>query len=209
MNKEKRVGILGGTFNPIHIGHLILAERALEEYELDEILFIPTGKPYFKSEDEVLDKKVRISMTGNAIEDNPDFALSTIETDREGNTYTYETLQLLKRDNPNNKYYLILGADTLFQIEQWKKPDVIMSLAGILAAVRDDKNMTDLEVKADELKTKFNADINILRMPHIGISSTDIRERIRLGKSVKYMLPEKTLDYIMRNDLYGSTKANI
>lgn len=209
MNKEKRVGILGGTFNPIHIGHLILAERALEEYELDEILFIPTGKPYFKSEEEVLDKKVRISMTGNAIEDNPDFALSTIETDREGNTYTYETLQLLKRDNPNNKYYLILGADTLFQIEQWKKPDVIMSLAGILAAVRDDKNMADLEVKADELKTKFNADINILRMPHIGISSTDIRERIRLGKSVKYMLPEKTLDYIMRNDLYGSTKANI
>lgn len=209
MNKEKRVGILGGTFNPIHIGHLILAERALEEYELDEILFIPTGKPYFKSEEEVLDKKVRISMTGNAIEDNPDFALSTIETDREGNTYTYETLQLLKRDNPNNKYYLILGADTLFQIEQWKKPDVIMSLAGILAAVRDDKNMADLEVKADELKAKFNADINILRMPHIGISSTDIRERIRLGKSVKYMLPEKTLDYIMRNDLYGSTKANI
>jgi len=209
MNKEKRVGILGGTFNPIHIGHLILAERALEEYELDEILFIPTGKPYFKSEEEVLDKKVRISMTGNAIEDNPDFALSTIETDREGNTYTYETLQLLKRDNPNNKYYLILGADTLFQIEQWKKPDVIMSLAGILAAVRDDKNKSDLEVKADELKTKFNADINILRMPHIGISSTDIRERIRLGKSVKYMLPEKTLDYIMRNDLYGSTKANI
>ncbi len=209
MNKEKRIGILGGTFNPIHIGHLILAERALEEYELDEILFIPTGKPYFKSEEEVLDKKVRISMTGNAIEDNPDFALSTIETDREGNTYTYETLQLLKRDNPNNKYYLILGADTLFQIEQWKKPDVIMSLAGILAAVRDDKNMADLEVKADELKAKFNADINILRMPHIGISSTDIRERIRLGKSVKYMLPEKTLDYIMRNDLYGSTKANI
>ena len=209
MNKEKRIGILGGTFNPIHIGHLILAERALEEYELDEILFIPTGKPYFKSEKEVLDKKVRISMTGNAIEDNPDFALSTIETDREGNTYTYETLQQLKRDNPNNKYYLILGADTLFQIEQWKKPDVIMSLAGILAAVRDDKNMADLEVKADELKAKFNADINILRMPHIGISSTDIRERIRLGKSVKYMLPEKTLDYIMRNDLYGSTKANI
>ncbi len=199
---KKRVGILGGTFNPIHIGHLILAERALEECELDEILFMPTGQPYFKSASEVLDKKVRISMTGNAIEDNPDFALSTIETDREGNSYTYETLKLLKKDNPDTSYYLILGADTLFQIEQWKNPDIIMSLAGIIGAVRDDKKAEDLKVKAKELKDKFNAEVYILRMPHIGVSSSDIRERIRTGKNVRYMLPDKTLEYIEKNRLY-------
>jgi len=199
---NKRVGILGGTFNPIHIGHLILAERALEEYELDEILFIPTGTPYFKSAAEVLDKKVRISMTGNAIEDNPNFALSTIETDREGISYTYETLQLLKKDNPDTQYYLILGADTLFQIEQWKHPEIILKLAGILGAVRDDKNHEDLKVRAAELEEKFGTEVNILRMPHIGVSSSDIRERIRTGKSVRYMLPEKTLEYIEKNGLY-------
>ncbi len=198
----KKVGILGGTFNPIHIGHLILAERALEEYELDEILFVPTGQPYFKSAAEVLDKKVRISMTGNAIEDNPNFALSTIETDREGNSYTYETLQLLKKDNPDTQYYLILGADTLFQIEQWKHPEIIMSLAGILGAVRDDKSQADLQIKAGELKEKYDTEVHILRMPHIGVSSSDIRERIRTGKSVRYMLPDKTLEYIDKNGLY-------
>ncbi|MBR5360946.1 MAG: nicotinate-nucleotide adenylyltransferase [Lachnospiraceae bacterium] len=202
MNTNKRVGILGGTFNPIHIGHLILAERALEECELDEILFVPTGQPYFKSAAEVLEKKVRISMTGNAIEDNPNFALSTIETDREGNSYTYETLQILKKDNPDTHYYLILGADTLFQIEQWKNPEIIMSLAGIIAAVRDDKSHADLKVKADELVAKYDTEVNILRMPHIGVSSSDIRERIRTGKSVRYMLPEKTLEYIRKNELY-------
>ena len=199
---KKKVGILGGTFNPIHIGHLILAERALEECELDEILFIPSGQPYFKSTAEVLDKKVRISMTGNAIEDNPNFALSTIETDREGNSYTYETLQLLKRDNPDTSYYLILGADTLFQIEQWKNPEIIMSLAGIIGAVRDDKNADDLKNKAAELEEKFSTEVHILRMPHIGVSSSDIRERIRTGKNVRYMLPDKTLEYIKKNKLY-------
>ncbi len=199
---NKKVGILGGTFNPIHIGHLILAERALEECELDEILFIPTGQPYFKSAAEVLEKKVRISMTGNAIEDNPNFALSTIETDREGNSYTYETLQLLKKDNPDTQYHLILGADTLFQIEQWKHPEIIMSLAGIIAAVRDDKSNEDLKVKAHELESKFNTEVHILRMPHIGVSSSDIRERIRTGKNVRYMLPDKTLEYIEKNGLY-------
>ena len=199
---KKKVGILGGTFNPIHIGHLILAERALEECELDEILFIPSGQPYFKSAAEVLDKKVRISMTGNAIEDNPNFALSTIETDREGNSYTYETLQLLKRDNPDTSYYLILGADTLFQIEQWKNPEIIMSLAGIIGAVRDDKNADDLKNKAAELEEKFSTEVHILRMPHIGVSSSDIRERIRTGKNVRYMLPDKTLEYIEKNKLY-------
>ncbi|MCR5398859.1 MAG: nicotinate-nucleotide adenylyltransferase [Lachnospiraceae bacterium] len=198
----KKVGILGGTFNPIHLGHLILAEHALCEYDLDEILFIPTGISHFKDPSTVLDKKTRIAMTGGAIEDNQHFALSTIETDRPGNSYTYETLEVLKTNNPDTDYYLILGADTLFQIEQWMHPEIIMMNAKILAAVRRGQSTEELKDKAAELMRKFGAEIYVLKTPYIDISSTDIRERIKDGKSIRYMVTERTLEYIEKHGLY-------
>lgn len=197
-----RVGILGGTFNPIHIGHLILAQHALDDYDLDRILFIPTGVSHFKDQSIILDKDIRIAMTAAAIEDNPKFALSTIETDRPGNSYTCDTLRLLKRDNPDTDYYLILGADTLYQIESWKDPDVIMANAGILAAVRDDKDTEDLKVKATELSDKYHTDIRILTMPATDISSTDIRDKVKAGRSIRYMVPESVRIFIEKNNLY-------
>lgn len=202
MKTGKKVGILGGTFNPIHIGHLILAEQAYDEYKLDEILFIPTGISHFKDPNVVLDKKKRISMTGGAIDDNPHFALSTIETDRPGNSYTYETLEELKRVNPDTEYYLIVGADSLFQMEQWKNPDIIMKDATILVSVRKGQSLKELEDKADELMKKYNSSIKILTCPYIDISSTEIRARIKEGKSVKYMVTDDTLRYIDKFNLY-------
>lgn len=202
MNSTKKVGILGGTFNPIHIGHLILAEHAYDEHKLDEILFIPTGISHFKDPNIVLDKKKRITMTGGAIDDNPHFALSTIETDRPGNSYTYETLTELKRVNPDTEYYLIVGADSLFQIEQWKNPDIIFEKAIILAAVRKGQSLDELHTKAEELMNKFNADIRILTCPYIDISSTEIRTRIKNNQSVKYMITDDTLNYINKFNLY-------
>lgn len=202
MKTGKKVGILGGTFNPIHIGHLILAEQAYDEYKLDEILFIPTGISHFKDPNVVLDKKKRISMTGGAIDDNPHFALSTIETDRPGNSYTYETLEELKRVNPDTEYYLIVGADSLFQMEQWKNPDIIMKDATILVSVRKGQSLKELEDKADELIKKYNSSIKILTCPYIDISSTEIRARIKEGKSVKYMVTDDTLRYIDKFNLY-------
>ena len=199
---NKRVGILGGTFNPIHTGHLILAQHALDEYELDEILFIPVGTPYFKDPSAVLSKQHRIAMVTAAIKDNPKFALSTVETDREGISYTYETLQVLKKDNPNTDYYLILGADTLYQIESWREPDIIMANAGILAAVRDGKSTSELKNKAAELMDKYHNDIHILTMPATDISSTDIRARVGAGRSIRYMVPEGVRTYIEKNNLY-------
>ena len=125
----KKTGILGGTFNPIHMAHLIIAEIALEEAELDEILFIPSGCSYLKDAADILPAKERIHMTGLAIEDNPKFALSTIETDREGNSYTCDTLLELRERYPDQENYLIVGADNLFTMEEWKDPEVIFQNA--------------------------------------------------------------------------------
>lgn len=202
MRNNKKVGILGGTFNPIHMGHLILAEHAYSEFELDEILFIPTGISYFKDPKIVVDKKSRLAMISEAIKDNHHFALSTIETDREGNSYTYETLEILKKENPETSYYLILGADSLFQIEEWQRPEIIMKNATILASIRNGQSKEALEQKALELAKKYNGDIKILTFPYIDLSSTDIRERIKTGKSIRYMLPDDTLSYIEKNGLY-------
>jgi len=202
MKTDKQVGILGGTFNPIHLGHLILAERAQEEFNLDEILFIPTGISHFKDPATVLDSKTRITMTGEAIENNSRFALSTIETDRPGNSYTYETLEELKAQNPDTTYYLIVGADSLFQMEHWKKPEVIMKNAIILAAARKGQTTDELIARIDELNKKYKADIRLLTCPYIEISSTEIRERIKAGKSVRYMVRPCTEEYIIKHHLY-------
>lgn len=203
---NKKIGIIGGTFNPIHVGHLFLAENAYEEFRLDEILFIPSGISYFKDPKSILDKKTRIAITGEAIEDNPHFALSTIETDRPGNSYTYETLEELKRENPNTQYYLILGADTFYEIEKWKNADSIMKNAIILAAIRNNQSLEELQNKAEELKNRYHAEIHILSNPNIEISSTDIRKRVAEGKSIRYLVTEKTRKYIEKHNLFrGNT----
>ena len=125
MSKKKRVGIMGGTFNPIHLGHLILAENAYEELQLDEVLFVPSGNPYMKDCSQVLDAKTRIDLVGEAIEDNSHFALSRIEVDRGGNSYSYETIAALKKDNPDTEYFFMVGADSLFMMDKWMCPEKI------------------------------------------------------------------------------------
>lgn len=202
MSEKKKIGILGGTFNPIHTGHLILAERAYDEFGLDKVLIIPTGISHFKLNDNVLGKDIRLEMTALAIEDNEHFELSLIEVNRPGNSYTYETLELLKRENPDNEYYLIVGADSLFAMETWVKPDIIFRDAVILAAVRDGEGIEEIKSKADELMVKFGADVRILNSPMIDISSTEIRERVKNGNSIKYLVTDKVADYIYDNNLY-------
>lgn len=199
---DKRVGIMGGTFDPIHYGHLLLAESAIEQYKLDEILFIPSGNPWLKDSSQVLDKKTRVSMTGIAIEDNPHFALSTIEIDREGNSYSYETLEILREKNPSTCYYFILGADSLLDIEKWKHPDRLMKSCTLLTAVRDDCDMSALQKQIDYLKSTYDAQVEILPMKRMDISSTDIREKIKTGKSVRYLLPDFVREFIEKNHIY-------
>lgn len=202
MVNMKKVGILGGTFNPIHMGHLVLAESAREAFLLDEILFIPSGIPYMKNQKEVLEVSERVAMTSLAIEDNPHFALSTIEAENPDNSYTFETICKLKERHPNTDYYFIIGADSLFHIESWKQPETIFDQTTIIAAVRDSLGLEACQNKAAKLKERYQA--NILLLPHrmIDISSTEIRERIREKKSIRYMLPDKVIAYIDRKNLY-------
>ncbi len=204
----KRVGIMGGTFDPVHNGHLIIAEMALENFELDEILFVPSGIPWLKDVSKVLNKKTRVSLTGIAIEDNPNFALSTIEIDREGNSYSYETVEELKKSNPDTDYYFIMGADSLFDVEIWKNPEILMKNCTLLVAVRDDYDQQQMRDRVSYLVHKYQAKIELLATPRVDISSTMIRERIAAGKCVRYMLPDPVIEYIKKMQLYQNTDTN-
>lgn len=199
---KKKVGILGGTFNPVHMAHLIIAEVAREDAELDEVLFVPSGCSYLKDASDIVSAKDRISMTGLAIDDNPHFALSTMEIDRGGNSYTCDTLLELRKRYPEQDYYLILGADNLFTMESWKDAETIFGNAKILAAVRGDKKSADMEAKREELEEKYGADIRLLDVRHVDISSSVVREKVACGRSIRYMVPEKVREYILKNHLY-------
>lgn len=198
----RKVGIMGGTFDPVHIGHLIIAEKAREQFHLDEVLFIPSGTPYMKNVDEVLPGPIRSEMTSLAIEENPLFSISTIEIEKEGSTYTYETLETLHEKNPNTEYYFILGADSLFAMENWKNPEKIFADCHILAALRNNKNAEEMETQAAYLKEKFNADISLIKTGNIEISSSMIRELVKEGHSIRYLVPDAVYDYIIKNKLY-------
>lgn len=199
MKQTTKIGIMGGTFNPIHNGHLALAEAAYKHFSLDKILFMPSGKSYMKQD--VLDNEKRTEMVSRAIESIPYFELSTIEVERPGNTYTSETLQQLTQQNPNVHYYFIMGADSLFYIEKWKNPEVIFSLATLICMVRDNFCLTDIKEKGAEL-TKKGADILYLDIPKITISSTDIRNKVKHQESISNLVPEKVAKYIVQEHLY-------
>lgn len=198
----KKTGIMGGTFNPIHFGHLLLAEQAMEAYDLDEVLFIPSGNPYMKDAEPIVNKNVRAHMTKLALNGHSYFRMSSIELDREGPTYTYETLETLKEENPDCTYYFILGADSLLTMETWKNPELIFRNCVVIASVRGTGTEDKIRKIATHLIYEYQADVHILPARFIDLSSSEIRQRIASGKSVRYMLPEKVREYIYENGLY-------
>ena len=198
----KKTGILGGTFNPIHIGHLMLAQNALEYCKLDKVLIMPSGCSYFKDPDTVVSTEHRVKMTALAIEGNPRFELSTIEADRSGNSYTYETLEILCDQENDTQFYYIIGADTLFSMETWKRPEDIFSRCSVVCARRDGMDEDALTDKAEELKNRFDAKVILMDLPEVPVSSTAIRELLGKGMSLKYYLDDKVIKYIGDNGLY-------
>lgn len=196
---------MGGTFNPIHNGHLFLAEYAYEQIGLDVILFMPSKKPPHKASLEVASREDRLNMTGLAIQDNPHFELSTLELDREGITYTADTLTELISENPDTEYYFIIGADSLLQITEWKTPQIIFNLCTVVAAGRNHLPKSQMEQQVKRLHEMYGASIILLDMPTMEISSAEIRERIASGKSIRYYLPEQVRSYIKEQALYGHT----
>lgn len=198
----RKAGIMGGTFNPIHNGHLTLAEEAFKQFSLDEVLFMPCGNAYMKADQNVESGQTRARMTALAIQDIPYFTLSTIEIERKGNTYTYQTLEQLNRENPDTEYYYIVGADSLFHMTQWAFPERIFSNCCILAAIRDDKTISDMEEEICMLRRKYDANVSILHISCMQISSSDIRRKVAAGESIESDVPEPVRIYIEKRGLY-------
>ncbi len=197
-----KTGVFGGTFNPIHTGHLILAEQAYTCFNLDRVLIIPSGRSYFKDDISMPDAEVRYEMCNLACMDNDHFEVLDIETKRPGNSYTCETLEELKLLYPDDEFYYISGQDSLFEIGSFKNPDRIFELARILVAARPGSDNKDLKSVIIDYESRFDAKIDILDTTLIDISSEMIRDMIREGRSVRYYLPDKVEEYIRENGLY-------
>ena len=207
---KKKVGIMGGTFNPIHNGHLILGQTAYEQFGLDEVLFMPNKKPYYKKLSKNVTDEQRCDMVKLAIENNDAFSFSDIEVTREGVTYTVDTLHILTEQNPDHEYYFIMGADSLFHFDSWKDPDEIIKMATLLVATRDSMATFDIESQIEYLQSEFeDAKIECLFSPSLEISSNQLRKRCREGKSIRYLVPDKVAFYIQKHDLYVQEKQDV
>ena len=201
--KKKRIGIMGGTFDPIHIGHLILGETAYHQFHLDRILFMPAGNPPHKKvrENRATDRQ-RVDMVRLAIASNPHFSLSLEEMHREGYTYTYRTLERLKDQNPDTEYYFILGADSLYTFDEWREPERILRVCTILVGTRNHTSDEKLDRAIQHLEKKYQGNIQKLESLNIDISSKMIRSWIEEGRSLAYYVPDQVIDYIEKNKIY-------
>lgn len=201
--KKKRIGIMGGTFDPIHIGHLILGETAYHQFQLDKILFMPAGNPPHKQarENRATDRQ-RVDMVRLAIASNPHFSLSLEEMHREGYTYTYRTLERLKKQNPDTEYYFILGADSLYTFDEWREPGRILGACTILVGTRNHTSDEKLDRAIQHLEEKYQGNIQKLESLNIDISSKMIRSWIEEGRSLAYYVPDQVIDYIEKNKIY-------
>ncbi len=200
-NTKKKIGIMGGTFNPIHLGHLILAENAYETMALNEVWVMPTAMPPHKQKQPILDKKHRLEMVRLAIQDNPHFRLSMIEMDDKLH-YSYETMEKLRKADSEAEYFYILGADSLLNIEQWVEFRRFLASCHLLAAVRSGKEVCSLKQQIAELTERYEAKISMLSSPNVDISSSDIRFLRKQRKSVRYYVPKAVYDYMEKHQLY-------
>lgn len=193
---------MGGTFDPIHSGHLAMAQAAYEQAGLEMVLFMPSKIPPHKRLSGITGERERAEMVQCAIADREAFVYSDVELQREGTTYTADTLALLQQTQPDCAWYFILGGDSFFQLEQWYHPAQILRMATILAVGRDGRSLSDMQQRKNYLESKYGADIQLIRMPEMDVSSTQIRERIAAGKPVGKMLPEAVYTYIRKHGLY-------
>lgn len=201
----KKIGIMGGTFDPVHIGHLILAECIRDAAGLDEVRFLPSGVSYLKKDrrDAVSPAWDRLEMCRLAVEGNPHFSVSDLEIRRGGNSYTCDTMEELRVAEPENEFCFLCGADSVLQMASWYRPDRLFAACRILAVGRGDKVSPEaLQEAVSRLEEKYGARISILPMNDIPISSTELREAFRSGRSVRYRIPEKVESYIRAKGLY-------
>ena len=202
----KKIGIMGGTFNPIHIGHLVTAEEALSQFKLDIVIFIPTGDPPHKIENDIASAEDRYIMAVIATSSNSSFFVSRMEIDRKGKSYTIDTVRQLKEIyGRDSLLYFITGADAILEILTWKDTIEIVSLCKFIAATRPGYDLARIDDLRKRLFGSINAakkKIYVMEIPALSISSTDIRNRIRNKRPIDYLLPEGVSKYILKNELY-------
>jgi nicotinate-nucleotide adenylyltransferase len=199
------VGVLGGTFDPPHIGHLILAEEARLALGLAQVLFVPAGEPWRKAGRELSPRQDRLAMVRLAVGDDPHFAVSTIEIEKEGPSYTAETLTALHEQfEPETDVFFIMGADSLADFPHWCEPQRILELARLAVAGRPEAEDAGLEEGlAEDLARAMRERVVWLRMPLIAISASAVRDRVRQGLSIRYWVPQAVEEYIRQHGLYG------
>jgi nicotinate-nucleotide adenylyltransferase len=193
--RRRRIGVMGGTFDPIHNGHLVAASEVRQSFQLDEVVFVPTGEPYMKRV--VTPAEHRYLMTVIATASNPDFTVSRVDVDRDGPTYTIDTLRDLKRDYPDDELFFISGADAIAQILDWKDIGELWELAHFVAVSRPGHALSISGLPPQRVSS--------LEVPALAISSTDCRERVGRGFPVWYLVPDGVVQYISKHHLYRST----
>ncbi len=203
MNDKRRIGIMGGTFDPIHIGHLILGETAYEQFHLDQVLFLPAGNPPHKTNrsGRATDEQ-RVEMVRRAIAGNPHFDLSLAEMHADGYTYTYRTLEKMQGEMPDAEFYFIIGADSLYDFEQWKEPARICKSARIVVATRDHLENNLLDQQMLYLTEQMHGIFLKLESLNIDISSHMLRDWIKKERTIRYYVPDDVASYIYENKIY-------
>lgn len=200
-----KTGIMGGTFNPVHNGHLLLARHVLDEFGLDEIWFMPNGNPPHKEQTAIgTPTEMRLAMVRLAIADFPEFALQPYEACKESVSYSYETMEYFRKNFPERDFYFIIGADSLFQVETWGHPERFLTSCTIIAARRDyDETDVSMQEQIRYLNEKYRSDIRFSASPVFEVSSSEIRRMIHEGKNVSHLVPAPVMAYIRENHLFG------
>ncbi len=198
----KKIGIMGGTFDPVHYGHLVTAEIARHSFSLERVVFIPAGVPPHKDYSAVADYSHRFNMLRMAISGNSNFELSDIEIERQGPSYTFDTISCLKELWRSTEFYFICGADAVLEILTWHRARELLDMCFFITATRPGFSLEKLEGILRELSSEYVERILLLEVPALAISSSEIRHRVGQGLPIKYLLPEKVERYIFDNGLY-------
>ena len=207
MQRKRKIGLMGGTFNPIHIAHLILAENAYWDYGLDEVIFLPNGIPPHKRNAHIAPDEDRLAMVRLAVEGIPYFSVSDMEIVREGLSYSSDTLLELTRTHPDCEYYFIMGGDSIEQFNTWHRPAIILANCIVLAAIREQSDEAEFDRQIAGLVKKYDADIRKLCIPRLELSSSEIRKRVWEGMSVRFMVPQTVFEYLTKKGLYQNGES--
>jgi nicotinate-nucleotide adenylyltransferase len=194
----RRLGVMGGTFDPIHHGHLVAASEVADFFDLDEVIFVPTGQPWQKEDRQVSPAEDRYLMTVIATASNPRFSVSRVDIDRPGETYTIDTLRDLRAERgPEVEFYFITGADALAKMISWRDADELFALAQFVGCTRPGHQLTTTDLPTDRVK--------LLEIPALAISSTECRVRVRGGHPIWYLVPDGIVQYIAKRGLYSAS----